>query len=556
MNEHISTMEELIKDKKNVDFMTIDQYKILIKNTGRKHIQTILKPSVDVDNVSIITENGQENYYVFRPSYLLCGLNNTLPIKFVVKLPKSKPVQHISTEVTQNIQKTTQNKIIHTQETFLASMKQDFENRKQNYFQWMTWIEWDYIEKTLTKNPDLLNILMETPSFMGIKDNNFVFGNIKKQAPTENAHTIRIPYNPIDLEPTEQDNKLTQEQQTELLATLKIYHKAQIRNNQYPEWTDVEQALKDNPKKMWGLYYITFVLKTRPCVIENTNKEFLFGESGGKKTWELKSGTTLASAHPDILQDDNFTEAEAIAKRYGLELMTEDQYKKYVPFNPILESYDDIFKTHNKNFALLHTYAKYHTPLTPISKDDYDYRSPTSDFCYIIKVPKSSKKITTEDSAKIPSPALLEKTEVPQFSTTPTQQKIDIVEQKKEDTKPEIKKKQELIDTWVSTLENYKKVYNSKKNSLWDKVRDKLGFYTARENKLYELVSKLEKIKQESENILSVETYNYLDQAWKNIQNDNNNIYKDPYNNSLDPSEHKNKLQGLEKISTPEKELA
>lgn len=129
--------------------------------------------------------------------------------------------------------------------------------------------------------------------------------------------------------------KISEEQQMELLETLKSRFEENRNRHEKHEWSAVEKRLKVNPNALWSLYNME-VTGGEPDVVDlgEGSDEICFVDcseespDGRRSVCYDREGLESRKAHkPDHTADE-------MAKAMGINLLTEDQYRKLQEFGP------------------------------------------------------------------------------------------------------------------------------------------------------------------------------------------------------------------------------
>lgn len=124
-------------------------------------------------------------------------------------------------------------------------------------------------------------------------------------------------------------NKLTSAESDELIRTLKARFEKNMNRHKGIKWTDVESKLKKNNAKLWSLNAMEET-GGEPDVVGFDKKtgEFIFYDCSTESPKERRSvcydGEALASRKEHKPADS----AVNMASEMGIELLTEDQYRK------------------------------------------------------------------------------------------------------------------------------------------------------------------------------------------------------------------------------------
>ena len=124
------------------------------------------------------------------------------------------------------------------------------------------------------------------------------------------------------------NNKLLQTQQEELIAVLKARFEKNKDRHTNLEWADVQTKLEANPKKLWSLHEMECT-GGEPDVVDydSTTSEFIFFDCAA----ESPAGRRSICYDREGLESrkENRPENSAVdmAKEMGIDLLTEEQYR-------------------------------------------------------------------------------------------------------------------------------------------------------------------------------------------------------------------------------------
>lgn len=124
-------------------------------------------------------------------------------------------------------------------------------------------------------------------------------------------------------------NKLTPEQQKELLKTLQVRFEKNMKRHKGLKWTAVQTKLETNPEKLWSLNAMEET-GGEPDVVEFDKKtgEYIFYDCSAESPKERRS---ICYDHEALEKRKEHKPADSainMATDMGIEILTEEQYRK------------------------------------------------------------------------------------------------------------------------------------------------------------------------------------------------------------------------------------
>jgi hypothetical protein len=127
----------------------------------------------------------------------------------------------------------------------------------------------------------------------------------------------------------EKNKELSQEQREELLQTLKTRFELNIHRHKGLEWAKVQAKLEANPDKLWSLYEMERT-EGEPDVVDYDKEkdEYIFVDCSVESPKGRRSVCYDREALESRKKHKPETSAMDMAKEMGIELLTEEQYRK------------------------------------------------------------------------------------------------------------------------------------------------------------------------------------------------------------------------------------
>jgi Protein of unknown function (DUF4256) len=127
----------------------------------------------------------------------------------------------------------------------------------------------------------------------------------------------------------EKNKELSQEQREELLQTLKTRFELNIHRHKGHEWAKVQAKLEANPDKLWSLYEMERT-EGEPDVVDYDKEkdEYIFVDCSVESPKGRRSVCYDREALESRKKHKPETSAMDMANEMGIELLTEEQYRK------------------------------------------------------------------------------------------------------------------------------------------------------------------------------------------------------------------------------------
>jgi hypothetical protein len=129
--------------------------------------------------------------------------------------------------------------------------------------------------------------------------------------------------------------KLSSEQQSVLISTLKKRFEKNTKRHQEIEWKDVETRLKSSPEKLWPLYQMEET-GGEPDIISRDEKtgEFIFYDCAKESPKGRRSLCYDREGQESRKEHKPANNAVDMAAEMGIELLTEKDYRELQQFGP------------------------------------------------------------------------------------------------------------------------------------------------------------------------------------------------------------------------------
>ena len=126
-----------------------------------------------------------------------------------------------------------------------------------------------------------------------------------------------------------ENSKLSQEQQEELLALLKERFEKNMNRHQEIEWTSVQEKLEANPEKLWSLFEMERT-EGEPDVVffDSQTDQYIFYDCSKESPKGRRSVCYDREALESRKQHKPQNSAMDMAADMGIEILTEEQYRE------------------------------------------------------------------------------------------------------------------------------------------------------------------------------------------------------------------------------------